>query len=1074
MTGIICTGKQNPQDYETKCTAIAHSIISAGRPRSFKSPIMLGTSIYLHRQFSSKAAVQLFSKLGFCASFDETRVYENSIISGNEDRILDKSFSQYVFDNADFNSITLDGHHTLHVMGGIRIVTPHDSVLKQQPMNRLKEKLKAEEIAALSTIPIQVVTSNPETGLKNVVIRNIDSQMDYTELTAEQLSLYDATWLWAKVKDIEIGGWNGFLERVTSSMLCEKSTVLFLPFIDLPAHNHDCIKTALSYALEKSREVGQKITFVTFDLPLYLKASDIVRSEPEMENIVVRLGGFHLLMSFLGCIGYLMMGSGLEEAFCLIYAPLSVTKILSGHAYARTVRAHSLMLVALAKKIFTNMENLDLDDDEIVNLVLNGKLEDFIDSASLERLKSVMQNKLSECKLRGPTAKLWVQYFNLITIAKNFIRAERMSDWNLHLQCVCNMIPYFYAAGHFQYAKGAQLYLQDMVALYEKMSPEEFSLFTSGGYFSVRRTDKPFSGTWSDMIIEQSLMRSMKVTSGITHGRGISESVRSQWILGSRTSSLICSQLEEYCGTRSTTNEQHVDWRDARRKRDDADIQKLYEWLLNHDPFSDRKEVVSLSTGLIGNGVNCYDAYEIGKSIMSENENKRFTDIKMKMSKKATTLGTMKNTVLIKKKSYTLDPLTLFHRICVLQEESSDLKSYLSYELAPYPLALFNEVGMRKNTKSELYAVFRDSQPMDVHNYHYVVDGGYLLHKVVWPPQQTFGNLLSIYLEYVKKHFGQNVSVIFDGYEKACLKDAERRRRYTATAPDIVIDKNTPVTTKQQLFLANSRNKGSFVDLLRQHFMDNGVNARTAAHDADIEIVKEAVQLQEAGLHTAVVGEDVDLLILITALASDEGQPILFVKPGKSKADQKIFSSKVNENFKATALFLHAFTGCDTTSALYRKGKKTSWETLSNAPELHEIVNIFHAEHSTKNEIGKYGCEAMKILYKVRGIREDMSLNCLRYTQFRTLAVKNKVDLPSLPPTEAATIQHAYRVYIQIQEWLGRELNIHEWGWKEDESGFYPVTTDAPPAPSVLMKKLFCACKKTCGNRCGCRALGPK
>ena len=57
---------------------------------------------------------------------------------------------------------------------------------------------------------------------------------------------------------------------------------------------------------------------VTFDQLLYwkyliMKASDPVGSC--IKSFVLRLGGFHLQMSFLGSIGHLMAGSGLQELF---------------------------------------------------------------------------------------------------------------------------------------------------------------------------------------------------------------------------------------------------------------------------------------------------------------------------------------------------------------------------------------------------------------------------------------------------------------------------------------------------------------------------------------------------------------------------------------------------------------------------------------------------------------------------------------------------------------------------------------------------------------------------------------
>lgn len=135
----------------------------------------------------------------------------------------------------------------------------------------------------------------------------------------------------------------------------------------------------------------------------------------------------------------------------------------------------------------------------------------------------------------------------MVTSFRNFIRAERLSDWNLHLWCIPNIIPYLYAAEHFQYEKGAQLYLQDMSALADKMDPEEIALFKEG-YFSIRRTEKAFSGTWSDMIIKKSLMRPIKISGGITQG-GVLRIVcaRSGSLEGSLQSGQLCSKLEEYC-----------------------------------------------------------------------------------------------------------------------------------------------------------------------------------------------------------------------------------------------------------------------------------------------------------------------------------------------------------------------------------------------------------------------------------------------------------------------------------------------------------------------------------------------
>jgi len=42
--------------------------------------------------------------------------------------------------------------------------------------------------------------------------------------------------------------------------------------------------------------------------------------------------------------------------------------------------------------------------------------------------------------------------------------------------------------------------------------------------------------------------------------------------------------------------------------------------------------------------------------------------------------------------------------------------------------------------------------------------------------------------------------------------------------------------------------------------------------------------------------------------------------------------------------------------------------------------------------------------------------------------VPNKILLVALPPTSAAAREHSFRVYHQMQQWLGVELPPTEWG----------------------------------------------
>ncbi|GBN04272.1 hypothetical protein AVEN_145606-1 [Araneus ventricosus] len=204
------------------------------------------------------------------------------------------------------------------------------------------------------------------------------------------------------------------------------------------------------------KRYGHDVCIVTFDQPLYTKAREIVAAAPEgsdLSKIVIRLGGFHLFSSFFGAIGYIMQGSGIREVLSFIHAPNSLDKMLTGHAYARAVRAHTLLYLTLATII---PKELVIDNDMDANL--QNTIEDVknntISYNDIENCDEKTEALLYQCnkKLKqyerqeNSTGKLWIQYFNMVSIAKDFIRAERMGHWQAHLNCIKEMIPYFHAS----------------------------------------------------------------------------------------------------------------------------------------------------------------------------------------------------------------------------------------------------------------------------------------------------------------------------------------------------------------------------------------------------------------------------------------------------------------------------------------------------------------------------------------------------------------------------------------------------------------------------------------------------
>lgn len=100
--------QRTKQIIERKTTTICHRIICAARPRSFLSPVQLGTGVSLHRKFGSKVLIDILCNLGFCVTYKEVLQYERSVTSQEITRI-ENGYVQFVYDNADYNVHTLDG-----------------------------------------------------------------------------------------------------------------------------------------------------------------------------------------------------------------------------------------------------------------------------------------------------------------------------------------------------------------------------------------------------------------------------------------------------------------------------------------------------------------------------------------------------------------------------------------------------------------------------------------------------------------------------------------------------------------------------------------------------------------------------------------------------------------------------------------------------------------------------------------------------------------------------------------------------------------------------------------------------
>ena len=113
---------------------------------------------------------------------------------------------------------------------------------------------------------------------------------------------------------------------------------MYIPLIDMVPSDPDTMMTAMYEAQKLTVKCGQTFTLLTADQQLYCVMVNVLWVHPELfPNFFPCLGGMHMLMSFVGCIGVLMANTGLEEVLKAAFGGAAC--MLTGKNFPQNVRA---------------------------------------------------------------------------------------------------------------------------------------------------------------------------------------------------------------------------------------------------------------------------------------------------------------------------------------------------------------------------------------------------------------------------------------------------------------------------------------------------------------------------------------------------------------------------------------------------------------------------------------------------------------------------------------------------------------------------------------------------------------
>ena len=339
---------------------------------------------------------------------------------------------------------------------------------------------------------------------------------------------------------------------------------------------------------------GQTYIHLVADLQLYKVAIQLKWSDPmRWKHLIVRPGGMHTLMSFLDCIGNLMIGTGLEELLGVAYK--GVSSMLNGKAWPKAVRG--------------------------LHMVVTEVLRDFISGNTTHES---LEEQLASYRT-SHMGRLWVDCLvPPVYLAHLFIRAEREANYVLHMYCLTRMLPYFFAAGHWNYARYLSWHIYEFLTQLDEVALSPFYM----GSHVCRHRDGTWNAVFSDQFGEQTYIRQCKARGGLV-GMTLSPDQVARWILSYHTCNIIYVSMDQMVDEQDDEHDMQTDYHKEegtrRRRLDTENRMKIHlEFQKNLHPLKQDCEgaLFNIVNGHVVdmNKINVHNALQIGEHMSAEFE----------------------------------------------------------------------------------------------------------------------------------------------------------------------------------------------------------------------------------------------------------------------------------------------------------------------------------------------------------------------------------------------------------------------------------------------------------------------
>jgi hypothetical protein len=1089
--------------------------------RDRETPLPLYIALKMHGLTRKRTLVDVFFNLGMCVSYDRLLQVTADMASGictqfEADKVVCPPnmrhglFTTGAIDNVDHNPSSATARDSFHgtSISIMQHLTHESSGTKRDTVVINQEIASAKSVPPLPTS----YTSVPQAALekKQFTVPVVFGPVKPTDRQhVDKAAKQEATWLNTVMEalqkeKLEIGdwiSWSAYHAHLQQTIIPPAAINAMLPLFLDNAHSVAMIKHSMDMirAAVQLLNPGQ-IPVIAADQPLYAMAKRIQWTWPIThgeDSFVVMFGGLHIEMAILKVLGNWLEDSGWTSALTQANIASSGTAdsfICASHV-TKTRHAHQVTVASL-----------------------HTLLSEAYTKKCGEEATTSFDEWCTDRAAQSVHFDYWFKVMSLEIMLLLYVRSIREGDFDLYVQSLAQLMPWFFALDHIHYSRWLSVHIRDMMILSEK-HPDILEAFRSG-QFEVNKTSNKFSA----MAIDQCHEQNNAVIKGSGGAVGLTDNpaaLRRWTVAGPEVIRLITEfedDTESYTRRdRPASENRHHDQQPGVQSAFLKDVRALTAVIQDlGNPFlEESNDLLVLDTKCIMDDIVADTVRKV--TTLGEDQYSKFVEERLSKCSKPVTDVLKKNKLpLLSRSTVKTAPskgklqlqamksdCNLFSRLYLAcQARDGDVDQFFCHEnnLCPPSLSLGGK--LRLGTKADLMPCLETDvvAPADSP----VVDAKFLDEAAI--VQMLNPGTAKTFQEYADQVFVPHVStqlantrridIVWDVYQSDSLKSTTRNKRGKGIRRRVVPAAAMPKNWKD--FLRVDENKTELFSFLSGQIIlaeieDKEVYATEGQHvlcsfdrpdmsdlepcsheEADTRLLLHAADAVKEGYKKLLVRTvDTDVVVVAVATLSSIHPDELWLAFGTGPNFRYIpvhpIASSLGPRKSVCLPIFHALTGCDTVSSMAGIGKKTAWSTWNAYPD---VTEAFEELAHMPGDISSKSMESLE-RFVVLLYSRTSELNRVKDARKTLFARKSRL-LENIPPTQAALRQHIKRACYQSHCWnmslsTDPQLpNPADWGWTKVQDEWQPLWSTLPEAAKSCYELIHCGFTKGCSGRCKC------